>query len=276
MNTPEFILSNGVEVPAIGLGMDQVRDEKQAYQAVISAISMGYRSIDTASSYKNEEYISHAIRDCGVSRKELYITTKLTASDQGYEASLKAFERSLKALGVDYLDCFLIHWPGKYLFVETWKAFEKLYKEKSVRVIGVCNFNAHHIVTLEQNTSILPMVDQIESHPYYPQDELQQFCGSKGILMEAWSPLMCGGKVLNDSVITDIAIESRKSPAQVILRWHYQKSHRIFPKSVTPARIKENFEIFDFTLSEEQMNRINSLGKHNLRIGPNPDIFFEV
>jgi diketogulonate reductase-like aldo/keto reductase len=276
MSIPEFTLANGVKVPSIGLGMDQVRDEAEAYNAVISAVFAGYRSIDTAFSYKNEEYIGRAIKECGVPREELYITTKLTATDQGYEPTLKAFDRSVKNLGVDYLDCFLIHWPGKYLYVDSWKAFEKLYEEKLIRVIGVCNFNRHHIETLEQSASVLPMVNQIESHPYYPQDELQKYCNSKNILMEAWSPLMCGGLVLEDPVIAGISKETGKSPAQVVLRWHHQKNHRIFPKSVTPARIRENFDIFDFSLTKEQMAAINSLGKKNLRIGPNPDIFFMV
>lgn len=269
-------LANGVKVPCIGIGMDQVTDQRQAYDAIHCAFEAGYRSIDTASSYKNEEAVGKAVQESALSREELYITTKLTAADQGYDAALRAFDRSMQALRLSYLDCFLIHWPGKYLYGETWRAFERLYQEKAVRVIGVCNFNPHHIETLVSQGSMLPLVNQVESHPYYPQNELQSYCDDKNILMEAWSPLMCGGIILKDPVIIKISRETGKSPAQVVLRWHIQKNHRIFPKSVTPARIRENLDIFDFELNQDQMSAIETLKDHNQKIGPNPDIFFEV
>ncbi len=162
-------------------------------------------------------------------------------------------------LQLDYLDCFLIHWPGKYLFTDTWRAFIRLYEEKAVRVIGVCNFNIHHLETVEKETGVLPMVNQFESHPYYPQNELADYCLGRGILTEAWSPMMCGGAIFADPTIGAVAGESGRTPAQVILRWHIQKGHRIFPKSVHADRIDSNFRIFDFALDDGQMERINAL-----------------
>ncbi|MEG1061543.1 MAG: aldo/keto reductase, partial [Oscillospiraceae bacterium] len=258
------------------IGLDQVRDLELAYQSLLHAFSVGYRSVDTASSYANEEAVGRAVRDCGLRREELYITTKLTAADQGYEPTLHAFDQSLARLGLDYIDCFMVHWPGKYLYVETWRAFLRLYEEKRVRVIGVCNFNPHHLEKLKAETGVLPMVDQFESHPYFPQNDLTAFCKSRGILTEAWSPLMCGGLVLKDPAVAAVAAACGKSPAQVILRWHHQKGHRVFPKSTTPKRIEENVQIFDFALSEDQMSLIDALAKQQMRIGPNPDIFFEL
>jgi len=275
MNIPFYESSNGVKIPMFGIGLDQVRDLNVAYNSLMYAFSLGYRSVDTASAYYNEEAVGKAIRESGIRRDEIYVTTKLTADDQGYEATLKGFNESLKRLNLDYIDCFLIHWPGKYLYVETWKAFEKLYNEKRVRVIGVCNFTQRQLTRLFNEASIKPMVDQIEIHPYFQQTALDTFCREKGLLVEAWSPLMCGGIVLTNQVITDLAEETNKTPAQVILRWHHQKGHRVFPKSVTPERIKENLGIFDFSLNKVQMEKINDLDRYNFRIGPNPDIFFE-
>ncbi len=210
------------------------------------------------------------------SAKFEYITTKLTAKDQGYDSALRAFDRSMNNLQLDYLDCFLIHWPGKYLFTDTWRAFIRLYEEKAVRVIGVCNFNIHHLETVEKETGVLPMVNQFESHPYYPQNELADYCQGRGILTETWSPMMCGGAIFADPTIGAVAVESGRTPAQVILRWHIQKGHRIFPKSVHTDRIDSNFRIFDFALDDGQMERINALEGKNEKIGPNPDVFFEV
>jgi len=275
MNIPFYQCSNGVKIPMFGMGLDQVRDFDVAYNSLMYAFSIGYRSIDTASAYYNEEAVGKAIRESGIARNEIYVTTKLTADDQGYESTLKGFDESLKRLNLDYIDCFLIHWPGKYLYVETWKAFEKLYKEKCVRVIGVCNFTQKHLTRLFREASIMPMIDQLEIHPYFQQAALDAFCREKNMLVEAWSPLMCGGIVLENQVITGIARETERTPAQVILRWHHQKGHRVFPKSVTPNRIKENVGIFEFSLNNSQMDKIDSLARYNFRIGPNPDIFFE-
>ena len=275
MSIPFYKFSNGVTVPMLGIGLDQVRDLKLAYDSLIYAFSLGYRSVDTASAYYNEEAVGKAIRECGLPREDIYVTTKLTADDQGYDATLKGFNESLKRLQLEYVDCFLIHWPGKYLYVDTWRAFEKLYVEGRVRVIGVCNFTKKHLDRISKDASIMPMLDQIEIHPYFQQVELDAYCRNRSMLVEAWSPLMCGGIVLNDSVIKEIAMEINKTPAQVILRWHHQKGHRVFPKSVTLNRIAENINIFDFALNDVQMGKINDLNSHSFRIGPNPDIFFE-
>ena len=272
----KYTFANGVEVPMLGIGFDQVRDIALAQRLMEYALETGYRSVDTAHSYGNETGIGNAVRESGIKREEIYITTKLTAKDQGYDSALRAFDRSMNNLQLDYLDCFLIHWPGKYLFTDTWRAFIRLYEEKAVRVIGVCNFNIHHLETVEKETGVLPMVNQFESHPYYPQNELADYCLGRGILTEAWSPMMCGGAIFADSTIGAVAGESGGTPAQVILRWHIQKGHRIFPKSVHADRIDSNFRIFDFALDDGQMERINALEGKNEKIGPNPDVFFEV
>jgi len=275
MDIPFYQFKNGIKVPMFGIGLDQVRDLDLAYKSLIYAFSIGYRSIDTASAYYNEEAVGKAIKESGIPREEIYVTTKLTADDQGYEPTLKGFTESLKRLSLDYIDCFLIHWPGKYLYMDTWKAFEKLYSDGRVRVIGVCNFTKKHLDRLFREVSVFPMLDQIELHPYFQQMELDTYCQEKEMLVEAWSPLMCGGIVLNDPVIIKLSEEINKTSAQIILRWHYQKGHRVFPKSVTPKRIAENINIFDFSLDNVQMRKINALNSHNFRIGPNPDIFFE-
>lgn len=267
-------LYNGLEIPVIGLGMDQVRDEKKAYLSVTSALEAGYRSIDTAAAYGNESFVGKAVKDSGIKREELYIVSKLDNNDQGYDSTFRAFEKTLKCFGLDYLDAYLIHWPGKYMYVETWKAMEQLYVKGLVKAIGVCNFTIRHIERLMQETDMLPMIDQIEYHPYFNQYEIQRFCREKGILTEAWSPLMCGGEVLKDPVVEELARKYGKTPAQVILRWHIQSGRRIFPKSVTPRRIRENIEIFDFYLEQEDLDKINKMGEKNIRIGPDPDIFF--
>lgn len=272
----KYTFANGVEVPMLGIGFDQVRDIALAQRLMEHALETGYRSVDTAHSYGNETGIGNAVRESGIKREEIYITTKLTAKDQGYDSALRAFDRSMNNLQLDYLDCFLIHWPGKYLFTDTWRAFIRLYEEKAVRVIGVCNFNIHHLETVEKETGVLPMVNQFESHPYYPQNELADYCRGRGILAEAWSPMMCGGAIFADPTIGAVAGESGRTPAQVILRWHIQKGHRIFPKSVHADRIDSNFRIFDFALDDGQMERINALEGKNEKIGPNPDVFFEV
>ncbi len=275
MNVPTYKLANNVQIPVLGIGMDQVKDFKQGYEALLHAFSIGYRSVDTAFSYGNEEMVGNAVRDSGLPRNQFFVTTKLTGSDHGYDAALRGFEKSIKRFRLEYLDSFLIHWPGKYLFVDTWKAFERLYREKRVRAIGVCNFNIHHLVTLLKEAEIVPMVNQIEWHPYFSQPDIARYCREHNILVEAWSPLMCGGEVLDDKVIHGIADALHKSPAQIILRWHLQAGRRIFPKSVTSNRIEENMGIFDFQLAPEQAARIDSLGWRRLRIGPNPDVFFE-
>jgi diketogulonate reductase-like aldo/keto reductase len=271
---PTAKLLNGVNIPMLGIGVDQVKDFDKGYQALLYALSIGYRSIDTAHSYGNEEMVGRAIRDSGVPRSEIYVSTKLTQIDQGYDNALQAFDRSQKQLGLDYIDSWLIHWPGKYYYVDTWKAFIRLAEEKRARTIGVCNFNVHHLEDLIIQTGVIPAVEQIEWHPYFQQPELAAYCAKHHILVEAWSPLMCGGEILEDSRIGNIAKETDRSSAQVILRWHLQQGRRVFPKSVTPSRIKENFELFDFELSPGQLKTIDAMEEQNLRIGPDPEIFF--
>lgn len=274
MKVPSFQLSNGVEIPAIGLGTWRTPADKTGVSSVAYAIECGYRSIDTAAGYENEQTVGDGIKQSGVSRSELFITTKLKNEEQGYGNTLRAFDESMKKLDISYLDLYLIHWPGKDFFLDTWKAFEKLYEEKLIRAIGVCNFLEHHLETLLKHANVKPMVNQIELHPYLNQKEAEDFSKRNGILIEAWSPLMRGGEALKDGVITGIAEKYAKTPAQVILRWHYQLGRRTLPKSVTKLRIKENLEIFDFVLEEKDIDAISALFVKNQRTGPHPDIFF--
>ncbi|WP_042220485.1 aldo/keto reductase [Oceanobacillus manasiensis] len=263
-------LNNGLEMPQLGFGVWQVPDE-EATPAVEKAIEVGYRSIDTAKVYANEEGVGKAIANKNVPREELFITTKVWNSDQGYENTLKAFDASLDRLGLDYVDLYLIHWPTPEFddYVETYKALEKLYKDGRVKAIGVCNFNIEHLQRLLDECEVVPAVNQVECHPYLQQAELKAFCDKHNIYLEAWSPLMQGGEVLNNSVVTNIADKYSKTPAQVILRWHLQYNNIVIPKSVTPSRIEENFDVFDFELSEEDMKEIKGLDR-NERKGPEP------
>lgn len=262
-------LHNGVKMPWMGLGVFKVQDGEEVIQSVKAAIKNGYISIDTASFYKNEEGVGQAIRESGVAREDLFITTKLWNSDQGYESTLKAFETSLNKLGLDYLDLYLIHWPGKDKYKETWRAFEKLYKEGRVRAIGVSNFQIHHLEDLMSTSEIKPMVNQVECHPHLTQKDLLAYCQKHGIQMEAWSPLK-QGQLLNEPTLVEIAQKYQKSVAQVILRWDLQNGVVIIPKSIKEHRIIENADIFDFELSKEDMERIDSLNQDS-RAGSHPD-----
>ncbi|MGG3871868.1 aldo/keto reductase [Brevibacillus laterosporus] len=267
------VLQNGVKMPWIGLGVWRVDDGAQVVHAVKTAIQHGYRSIDTAMIYKNEEGVGQAIAEAGVPREELFITTKVWNSDQGYDTTLAAFDESLKKLGLDYLDLYLIHWPGTDKYADTWKALEKLYKDGKVRAIGVCNFHKHHLEELMKTAEVKPMVNQIELHPLLSQKELLTYCKQNNIQVEAWSPLMQGN--LDHPVLAKLAQKYEKTPAQIVLRWHLQNGVVIIPKSVKEHRIKENAALFDFALSDEDMGRINDLNQ-NQRFGPNPDEFFLV
>lgn len=269
-----YKLANGVEVPAIGFGTWQAPAGKTAVDSVLCALECGYTSIDTATAYNNEESVGEGICKSGISRSELFITTKLWNADQGYDSTLRAFDASMKKLRLDYLDLYLIHWPGRDKYVPSWKAMAKLYSEKRIRAIGVSNFLVHHLNTLIKDADVVPLVNQIELQPYLAQAATEAYCKGKNILVEAWSPLMSGGEALRDPVIAKIAEKNSKTPAQVILRWHYQLGRRILPKSVTPSRIKENIDIFDFALDDEEMKSINRLSAKNQRTGPHPDTFF--
>jgi len=262
------LLNNGVKMPRLGLGVWKVTDPGDVERAIHAAVQTGYRSIDTASFYKNEAEVGQAIRSCGVPREELFITTKIWNEDQGYDKTLAAFEESRKRLGLDVVDLLLIHWPGKDKYIDTWRAFEKLYREGFVRAIGVSNFQIHHLDKLIEASEIVPAVNQVEFHPLLTQKELLAYTKEKGIQLEAWSPLMQGN--LDQPALKEIAAKYGKTPAQVVLRWDLQHGVVTIPKSITPSRIAENADIFDFELTAEDMDRIDSLNR-NHRFGPDPD-----
>lgn len=264
-------LNNGVEMPWLGLGVWKVEDGDTVADAVKSAIESGYRSIDTAMVYKNEDGVGKGIRESGVPREELFITTKVWNSDQGYETTLQAFEESINKLGLDYIDLYLVHWPVKGKYVDTWRALEKLYKDGRVRAIGVSNFHIHHLKDILESGTVVPAVNQVEYHPRLSQRELLAFCQEQGIQMEAWSPLM-QGELLDHPTLVELAAKYGKSVAQVILRWDLQNGVVTIPKSVNPVRIQENGNIFDFELSAEDMERIHALNE-NKRKGSDPDNF---
>ncbi|WP_430742392.1 aldo/keto reductase [Bacillus atrophaeus] len=262
-------LHNGVEMPRFGLGVFKVENGSEATESVKAAIKNGYRSIDTAAIYKNEEGVGAGIKESGVARDELFITSKVWNEDQGYETTLAAFEKSLERLELDYLDLYLIHWPGKDKYKDTWRALEKLYKDGKVRAIGVSNFQVHHLEELLKDAEIKPMVNQVEFHPCLTQVELREYCKKQGIQVEAWSPLM-QGQLLDNEVLKQIAEKHNKSVAQIILRWDLQQDVITIPKSIKEHRIIENADIFDFELSQEDIEKINALNKDE-RVGPNPD-----
>lgn len=270
---PPIILNNGVEMPQLGFGVWQVPDD-EAERAVATALEAGYRSIDTAAIYGNEEGTGKAIAASGVPRDEVFLTTKLWNSDQGYDATLRAFDTSLAKLGTDYVDLYLIHWPtpARELYVDTYKAFEKLYADGRVKAIGVSNFHPAQLRKLIAETSVIPAVNQIELHPHLQQHELRELHAEQGIATEAWSPLGQGKGLLEVPAIVAIAQKHNRTPAQVVLRWHLQVGNVVIPKSVTPSRIKENIEVFDFALDTEDLAAISALNEDR-RIGPNPDEF---
>lgn len=265
------VLSNGLRMPWLGFGVWQVQEGVQVEDAVKHAIKTGYRSIDTAAIYQNEEGVGNAIKESGIARDQLFVTTKVWNNNQGYDKTLQAFEESRKKLQLDYFDLYLIHWPGpdSARYLDTWKAMEQLYTDGKVRAIGVCNFHVHHLETLLAHCKIAPMVDQVEFHPLLNQQELLAFCKKNQIQLEAWSPLMQGH--LDQPLLTELAQKYQKSPAQIVLRWDLQHGIVTIPKSTTPHRIEENANVFDFELSAEDMARIDGLNE-NKRFGPNPDV----
>lgn len=264
-------LNNGVKMPQLGFGVWQVKNEKVT-SAVAKALEVGYTSIDTAMIYRNEEGVGKAIKDSGIPRENLFITTKVWNSDQGYDNTLKAYEESLKRLGTDYVDLYLIHWPmpQQDKYVDTYKALEQLYKDGRVRAIGVCNFEIEHLQRLLDECEVKPVLNQVECHPYFAQNEIKDFCVKHDIFVEAWSPLDQGGEVLQDEDVKAIADAHGKTNAQVVLRWHLQNNTIVIPKSVTPSRIEENFNVFDFELSAEEVKVIDSLDR-GARRGAHPN-----
>lgn len=265
-------LHNGIEMPWFGLGVFKVEDGSEVINSVKAAIEAGYKSIDTAAIYGNEEGVGKAIAESNVPREELFITTKVWNSEQGYDSTLAAFEESMKKLGLEYLDLYLIHWPvpKQNKYKETWKALETLYKDGRVRAIGVSNFKEHHLMDLLEDCEVVPMVNQVEYHPRLTQTSLHEFCKQNRIQLEAWSPLMQGG-LFEEPTLQEIAQKYGKSTAQVILRWDLQNEVVTIPKSVKPHRIQENANIFDFELSSEDMEKINSLNQDQ-RVGSDPDV----
>lgn len=263
-----FALHNGIKMPYFGLGVFQSEDTTNS---VLTALDRGYRHIDTASVYNNEKEVGNAIKQHAVEREDIFVVSKVWNSDQGFEKTIKAYHDSLKRLNMDYLDLYLVHWPVKGKFVETWKAMEFLYNEGKVKAIGVSNFMRNHLDELLPNCSVIPMVNQMEFHPYLVQQELVNFCLEKGIQYESWSPLM-KGKILDIDILKKLSQKYEKTIVQIVLRWNLQKGIVTIPKSSNPERIKSNAQIFDFELSQEDLDVIDSLDK-NLRIGPDPNNF---
>jgi 2,5-diketo-D-gluconate reductase A len=271
-DVPNVSLSDGIEIPQVGFGVFQVPpDETQ--RAVEDALAAGYRHIDTAAAYRNERGVAAGIAASGVPRSEIFITTKLWNAEQGFESTLAAFDKSIEALDSEVVDLYLIHWPvpSRDLFVDTWRAFERIHAEGGARSIGVSNFRVEDLERLERETETRPTVNQIELHPLLQQAELRAWHAEHGIATEAWSPL-AQGEVLKDDTLMTIAAHHGRTVAQVILRWHLQLGNVVIPKSVTPARVRENFDIFDFELSEDDLAAIARLDAGH-RTGPDPGTF---
>jgi diketogulonate reductase-like aldo/keto reductase len=271
-NVPAVMLNNSVQIPQLGFGVAQVPLE-DTERVVSIALETGYRSIDTAAAYQNEEGVGRAIASSGLLRDEVFVTTKLWNSDHGYGQALRAFDASARRLGLDTVDLYLIHWPvpAADRYVETWKALEKLAAEGRVRAIGVSNFNAEYLRRLFAETGTVPAVNQVELHPHFPQTELRALHAEHGIATEAWSPL-AQGTVVSEGIITRLAEHYGVTPARVVLRWHMQIGNIAIPKSVTPQRIRENFDVFGFELSVDDLAAIANLATGK-RIGPNPATF---
>ena len=275
-NVPDIKLNDGNTIPQLGFGVFQI-DPDETAAAVEQALSVGYRHIDTAEGYQNEAGVGEGFRASGLSREEVFITSKLDNSKHEPDDARAAMDETLSQLGLDHVDLFLIHWPLPTLYdgdyVSTWRVLEEFKADGRARSIGVSNFQVAHLERLAEETDTVPAVNQIEVHPYFGNEDVRAFDGRHGIATEAWSPI-AQGAVLDDPVITRIAGAVGRTPAQVVLRWHIQRGDIVFPKSVTPQRVKENYELFDFELSSVDVNAINELDKGEAgRTGPNPDKF---
>ncbi|MGW9991502.1 diketogulonate reductase-like aldo/keto reductase [Staphylococcus hominis] len=268
---------NGNQMPMLGLGTFRVENDDTCKEAVKHAIESGYRSIDTAKVYGNEEKVGQGIKEglesTGLNREDIFVTSKLFFEDFGRENVAQAYETSIQKLGLDYLDLYLVHWPGtnEAVMIDTWKGMEDLYKDNRVKNIGVSNFNPDHFEALLAQVSIKPVINQVEFHPYFTQEKLRKYLEAQNIYMESWSPFM-NAQILNDETLNEIGKEVNKTAAQVIIKWNMQHNVVVIPKSVTSSRIEENIDVFDFELSADQMKRIDDLNKDQ-RIGPDPDTF---
>ncbi|WP_406270931.1 aldo/keto reductase [Actinacidiphila glaucinigra] len=272
-NVPDITLNNGVTMPQLGFGVWQVPDDEAA-TAVATALEAGYRSIDTAALYRNEQGTGRAIAASGIPRGELFVTTKLWNTDQGHDNALRAFDASLGKLGLEYVDLYLIHWPApaRGLYLETWRALEKIHADGRARAIGVSNFPVDLLRHLLDEGGVAPVLNQVELHPHLPQTELRAFHAGHGIATEAWSPLGQGRGLLDEPALAAIAAKHGRTPAQVVLRWHLQIGNVVIPKSVTPSRIRENIDVFGFELDGEDLAAIDALDNGG-RLGPDPSSF---
>jgi 2,5-diketo-D-gluconate reductase A len=273
---PNVALTTGsatIDMPQLGFGVWQVPDD-EAETAVVKALEVGYRSIDTARLYHNEKGVGRALRCTDVPRDDVFVTTKVWNTDQGFDATVAAFDASAKRLGLDVVDLYLIHWPAprQDRYVDTWRALLQLREDGRVRAVGVCNFQPRHLQRLKDETGEFPTINQVELHPYLQQREVRQFDDANGIVTEAWSPLASGGDVLSDAAVKKVADKHGVTPAQAILRWHLDIGNVVIPKSVTPSRIEENFDVFGFRLDREDLDVLASLDR-GTRTGPDPDAF---
>ncbi|MCM0627065.1 aldo/keto reductase [Lysinibacillus sp. OL1_EC] len=270
------VLNNGLKMPLVGYGVFRVPEGDDLAEAVKTAIAKGYRSIDTAQVYRNEESVGRGIRaaieEGLVTREELFITSKVWNDGLSYEETLAAYDSSLEKIGLDYLDLYLVHWPGiDQNYIEVYKALEKIYQDGRVRSIGVSNFHVHHLESLLKETTVVPVINQIEFHPHLIQEEVRAYCKDKGIQVEAWSPLM-NGSLLEEALIQELASKYGKTPAQIVLRYDVQHDVVTIPKTMTPARMAENLAVFDFTLTEQEMTQLDAMND-GLRCGPDPEKF---
>jgi len=271
-SVPDLTLNNGVTIPQLGFGVFQIPPDATR-KATLTALEVGYRHVDTAQMYGNEAGVGQAVRDSGLDRGDVFVTSKLNNSFHAYDDALAAFDKSLAELEFEYLDLFLVHWPMPAVgdFVETWRAMEEIYRSGRSKAIGVSNFQPNHLDRLRAETDVVPAVNQVEVHPYFTQQDVRSYGVEHGIVTEAWSPI-AQGKVLDDPTIGRIAKRYGKTPAQVTLRWHIQRGDVVFPKSATRSRVQENFAIFDFELADDDVTDISLLDREE-RIGPHPDKF---
>jgi len=271
-DVPRITLNNGTVIPQLGFGVYQVEPD-QTKDATLTALEVGYRHIDTAQMYGNEKGVGAAVRESGLDRADVFVTSKLNNGFHAYDDAIAAFDQTMETLGLEYLDLFLVHWPLPTVsdYVETWRAMEKIYAGDRCRAIGVSNFQPDHLRRLTKESDIVPAVNQIEVHPYLTQTEVRAANAELAIATQAWSPI-AQGAVLDDPTINEIAQRVGKSPAQVTLRWHLQRGDIVFPKSVTRGRVEENFDLFDFELSADDIHLINVLNRDE-RTGPDPDVF---